>query len=297
MPSRSIPLSAWFIAARPKSLTASIIPVSVATLLAFAVKGQVDAWLSLWALLVAIFIQIGTNFVNDALDFKKGADTHARLGPKRLVQAGLASATTVLRAGFLCFAFALASGIPLVMAGGWPFLALLLISVLLGYLYTGGPYPLAYVGLGELFVILFFGFISTVAVFFLQTGAVSLSALVAGLQVGSLATVLIAINNLRDIEGDGKAHKRTLAVRFGRKFARREIAFFTLLPFVLGLYWAFIGNNLAALLPLFALPLAGHIVRFIWTTEPSEKYNSIFAKSGLLQLLFGIFLCIAFWLQ
>lgn len=277
-------------AARPKTLTAALIPVMAGTALAENFHWHI----TLFAFLAAIFIQIGTNLINDALDFKKGADTSERLGPQRVTQSGLLSAQQVLAAGTLSFLAAWFFGMPLMIQGGWPIVFLLAISILCGYLYTGGPMPLAYHGLGELFVLMFFGLLGTVAVYYLQTGSVNIESIVAGTQIGLLATLLIAINNFRDYRGDAKANKRTLAVRFGKSFARYEIATLALLPFFLNLIWFGMGLHAAAILPWITFPLAILIVCKVWTTEPGRIYNQYLGFSALLHLVFGVLLSIGF---
>lgn len=284
---------AWILATRPKTLTASLVPVLVGTLLARDAVTQIDWGIALFALLAAFCIQIATNFTNDALDFKKGADTEKRLGPMRVTQSGLLPMQQVLWVGFAAFGAALLFGIPLMIQGGWPIVLLLVISVLFSYLYTGGPYPLAYYGLGDLFVLLFYGLASTTAVYYLQTGTVEMIALLAGLQIGMLATVMIAINNLRDIEGDASVNKRTLAVRLGQKYAKWEITALIILPFLLNIGWLWMGYELAALLPLLTLPLAVKLTRSVLQTAPSRLYNTFLAWAALLHLAFGLLLAIS----
>jgi 1,4-dihydroxy-2-naphthoate octaprenyltransferase len=190
-----------FLAFRPKTLTAAIIPCIAGSALAYHSERMFDSSILLWSILASILIQIGTNLVNDAIDFKKGADSDGRLGPTRITQAGVLSPTTVLILAGLCFALALGCGIPLVMRGGLPILAIGLLSVAFGYSYTAGPFPLAYLGLGDFFVILFFGLVAVNGMYYLQCLSWSLSGVVLGLQIGLHAAVLIAINNLRDIHG------------------------------------------------------------------------------------------------
>jgi 1,4-dihydroxy-2-naphthoate octaprenyltransferase len=288
---------AWLLATRPKTLTAALVPVCTATALAHRHGVEISWLISLFSLLTAIFIQIGTNLFNDALDFQKGADTHLRLGPRRVTQSGLIPFKQVLVGGVCSFALALLCGIPLVLQGGWPITLLLLISVSLGYLYTGGAFPISYQGLGEPFVFFFFGLISTLAVYYLQSGGFSWSALLAGAQIGALATVLIAINNLRDWEGDRKAHKRTLAVRFGPFFARREITGLVMLAFLLNIGWVFLGNMAAALLPFSLTPVAVRLVRYIWQYEPGEVYNQFLGLAAFIHLAFGLLLSVGFWMK
>lgn len=284
----------WILAARPKTLTAAFVPVLVGTCLAELSLDAIQWTLAFFALMSSFFIQIGTNLINDALDFKKGADTPQRLGPSRVTQQGWLSPQQVLGAGLLCFALAAIFCIPLIYQGGIWFFVLLVTSLLCGYLYTGGPAPLAYVGLGDVFVLLFFGFASTVSTYFLQMDSLSYKPFLAGLQIGLLATALIAINNLRDHVEDAKSHKRTLAVRFGKTFARRELTILLTLPFFLGAIWYSLGFVWAALLPLLLLPMAVRLLRAIWKTEPSIQYNTFLAQSAFLHLGFGILFVIGY---
>lgn len=286
----------WALATRPKTLTAALIPVLVGTALAAKVIGKVSWEISLYALLAAIFIQVGTNLINDALDFKKGADTPERLGPVRVTQSGYLKIEQVLAGGMMCFGAALLFSLPLILIGGWPIALIMVFSVACGYMYTGGPMPLAYVGLGDLFVLLFFGFIATGAVFFLQGGSLGFLPLLAGAQVGCLSMVMIAVNNLRDVVSDAKAYKRTLPVRFGVFFGRSEISVLILLPLFLSLFWIKKGLVLAGMLPLITFPLGTLIIRGIWSHEPGEIYNRFLGLSALFHVLFGILLSIGLFL-
>jgi 1,4-dihydroxy-2-naphthoate octaprenyltransferase len=201
-------------------------------------------------------------------------------------------------AAAICFLLAVFCGVPLVLKGGLPILLVGIFSVMMGYAYTAGPFPLAYLGLGEVFVILFFGLVAVMGVYFLHTnGGWGTISFWPGLQVGFHATVLIAINNLRDAKGDREVHKKTLAVRMGKKFSRYEITFFVLAPFVMNAVWWMVGFKKAALLPLLTLPLAVLIIKNIFTTEPSSLYNKFLGQSALLHLLFGILLSIGFVLR
>ena len=198
--------------------------------------------------------------------------------------------------GFLFFFLAFLLGIPLVMEGGWVIVGIGILSLILGYAYTGGPAPLAYTGLGDVFVILFFGLIAVGGVYFLQTGTYSLSAFIAGLQVGFLATILIAINNLRDVEQDRKANKKTLVVRFGKSFARFEIFILIMGTFFLSLFWMYQGQIWAAALPILSFPLGLSLIVQIIKNEPGPIYNRFLAKSAGLHGLFGSFLALGFFL-
>ncbi len=287
----------WILALRPKTMTAAIVPVMVGSALVIAQRFEFKIYLSLCALFSAIFIQIGTNLINDAIDFKKGADDEKRIGPTRVTQSGMLSHRAVMTGGLFCFGVAAALGIPLIFAGGWPILIIGILSLVCGYIYTGGPYPLAYVGLGDFFVIIFFGIVAVCGTFFIQAHHLSIGALIAGLQIGMLSTVLIAVNNLRDSPLDKLVGKKTLAVRFGIKFARFEISFLAFLPFILGMYWVFEGHFLAAVLPLLSFPIARNLVTKIFKTEPAPIYNQFLAQSAAVHLLFGMFLTIGLLVQ
>jgi 1,4-dihydroxy-2-naphthoate octaprenyltransferase len=288
---------ALILTARPKTLSAAVIPVAVATALVWSEGFTVKWWITLCALFSAIFIQIGTNFVNDALDFIKGADRETRLGDARAAQSGWFSARSVLAMGFGCFAVAMVLGLPLVIHGGTPILIIGLVSLVMGYAYTGGPWPLAYVGLGDLFVILFFGLVAVGGVYFLQTGVYSASAFVAGMQVGLLATVLIAINNLRDLDQDREVNKRTLAVRLGPRLGRFEVLVLILAAFVLNLYWLNEGSILAFILPLLALPPAFQVFLKLMNSEASREYNRLLARAAFVHMLFGVLLSLGLCLK
>ncbi len=290
-------LGSWLLALRPKTLTAALVPIVVATALVRATGNEIHWWISATALLASFFIQIATNLINDAIDFDKGADTATRTGPKRVTQSGLLSRKQVMAGGFLCLAFAVICGVPLVMEGGWPIVAIGVVSLALAYGYTGGPFPLAYLGLGDLFVILFFGIIAVGGTYFLHTHAYTNAALVAGLQVGLFATVLIAINNLRDEPQDRLVGKKTLAVRFGTRFAKIQITVMAYLPFLLGIAYVQPGWKWAGYAPLIVVPLAGRLVRGIWKAESGPVMNRYLAMAAGLQLAFGFALALGLWLS
>ncbi|MBV8517843.1 MAG: 1,4-dihydroxy-2-naphthoate polyprenyltransferase [Acidobacteria bacterium] len=277
----------WILAARPKTLSAAVVPVLIGSALAAHEPAGVRWWVFVCALVGAVMIQVATNFINDALDFKKGADTGQRLGPLRVTQAGLISAEGVMRAAWLCLFFAAICGIPLLYRCGWPMLLVGLASIAAAYLYTGGPYPLAYHGLGELFVIVFFGFIAVGGTFYAHSLQLTRSALVAGFAAGALATVLLVINNLRDVDGDRRSNKRTTVVRFGTRFARAEIAFFALAPFAADALVAWMRDDRWLLLPLVALPLAIMLLVRVARSNGAEL-NRCLGIAGALQWAFGL---------
>ncbi len=277
----------WLLAVRPKTLSAAVVPVLVGSALAAHEPTAVTWWVFFCALAGSVLIQIATNLINDALDFRKGADTGERLGPIRVTQAGLLDAETVMRMAWVCLMLAALFGIPLLYRGGWPMLIVGLSSIAAAYAYTGGPYPLAYHGLGELFVILFFGFIAVGGTFYAHSLQLTRSALWAGYAVGALATVLIVINNLRDAGSDRLSNKRTLAVRFGDGFARLEIVFFALTPFIAIAVMAWMRSQYGFLLPLAALPVAILLLIRVWRSRGAEL-NRCLAIASALQWAFGV---------
>lgn len=288
-------LKNWILATRPKTLVACLIPILCATTLAYKMDAGSFLWsLSIFAFLSTLCIQIGTNLVNDAIDFKKGADTQDRLGPTRVSQSGLIDSRLVLKAGFLFFICSMLFGIPLVLKGGMPIVAIGVFSILCGYWYTGGPYPIAYHGLGEFFVFLFFGFVAVCGLYFLQTDSVDAAAIVLSVQIGALASAILAINNYRDIETDQKAHKMTLAARFGRTFARCEVLFLYLLVYSLNLYWYMKYGFGLFILASFTSPIALFIVYGIFKSKPSKSINKYLGMAALVELLFGVFISFGF---
>lgn len=277
----------WLLAARPKTLSAAAVPVMVGTALAADEPAAITWWVFFCALGGAVLIQIATNFINDALDYRKGTDTAERVGPVRVTAAGLVRPETVMRAAYLCLVLAAVCGIPLLYRGGWPMLVVGLSSIAAAYLYTGGPYPLAYHGLGEIFVMIFFGFVAVGGTFYVHSLQLTPSALTAGFAVGALATVLLVVNNLRDAPGDAKTNKRTLVVRFGEGFARAEIVLFALAPFAAVVLLAWMRTQWWLLLPLAALPLALLVIVRSFRLRGAEL-NRALATAGGLQWAYGI---------
>lgn len=288
-------MNPWILAARPRTLGAALIPVVAGGALAISISAF-DPLVSALVLASAVLIQIATNFFNDAIDHVKGADTAGRLGPTRVTSAGLLPARRVITGAFLTLALAALFALPLVLRGGGIILLLGLLSLLFAYAYTGGPFPLAYLGLGEIFVILFFGLIAVAGTFYLNTLAFSVAAILAGLQIGLHSSVLLAVNNLRDLETDRAANKKTLAARFGLNFARRENAALVIAPFILGLAWLPLGYLWAFLLPLLTLPLAWWLARACVTATPDRQVNQLLAQAAALHAAFGLLLALAFLL-
>jgi 1,4-dihydroxy-2-naphthoate octaprenyltransferase len=275
------------LAIRPKTLGAAIAPVMIGTAMAHR-DGVSHALYAGLALLGALLIQIGTNLANDYFDFKKGADTAERLGPLRVTQAGLVSPERMKLAFVGVFGLAILSGIPLVLRGGWPIVIVGLISVFLGMAYTYGRFALAYLGLGDIFVVIFFGPVAVGGTYYVQALRLEGMVLLAGLAPGLIATGLLAINNLRDIEGDRKAGKMTLAARFGASFARIEYLLCFLLPMFLVIGLALWEKRLGILAPLAILPLAWPLLRRVFTTTDPRLLNDALATTGKLLLLYSL---------
>ena len=250
-------LRTLFLATRPKTLPAAVVPVWAGCVLSWKLTGSWSPALAAWTVLGAIFIQIATNFFNDAIDSAKGADTERRTGPRRVTASGLLCRRMVMLAGAGFLVAAIICGVPLYHAAGWPILLIGLVSLYLAYGYTGGPFPLAYRGMGEVFVIAFFGLIAVGGTVLVQTGTWPPAALLLGAQVGLLSAVLISINNLRDRTEDATTGKHTLAVRFGPKFARLLVWGEIKAAALLGIVWLFIGFPWLAMatLPLWTLGL------------------------------------------
>lgn len=279
----------WILAARPATLTAAVVPVAVGTACAHAI-GSLRIGPAIAALLGAAFIQIGTNFANDVFDAEKGADTEERLGPTRAVAAGLVSAKEMRRAMVVAFGLATIAGVYLAWIGGWPIVAIGVASVLSGIAYTGGPYPLGYHGLGDVFVMIFFGFVAVCGTSYVQAGEVPAIAWVASVPVGAIATAILVVNNLRDRETDVRAGKRTLAVRLGRRGAIVEYALLLIAAYAAALaLWRSVG--LGALLPLLTVPWAALLLHRV-ANRSGRDLNAVLASTAQLLLAFGVLLAL-----
>ncbi len=280
-------LKASVLAARPKTLPAAIVPVWVGCVLAWKLSGKFDLLLAVCTLLGSIAIQIATNFFNDAIDARKGADTARRLGPTRVTASGMMKPKTVMSLATAFLVVAVSCGAVLYQARGWPIIAIGIPSLFLAYGYTGGPFPLAYRGMGELFVIGFFGLIAVSGTVFIQMGEWPREAILLGLQIGLLSAILISINNFRDREEDATTGKRTLAVRFGPKFAIATIWLEVKIAVFAGLGWITFGHPALAIAgaPVFLLGL-----RIIWgvlTFPPGPAFNRLLALGGIQLIFFG----------
>jgi 1,4-dihydroxy-2-naphthoate polyprenyltransferase len=276
----------WLMAARPRTLPAAVAPVLVGTSLALG-DGHFHPLAFVAALLGAIFIQVGTNLSNDYSDARRGADTEDRLGPVRVTAGGLVPPGQVLVATYVTFGLAVACGAYLIAVAGWALLAVGAASILAGVLYTGGPRPYGYEGLGELFVFLFFGIVAVAGSYYVQVQKLPWEAFVCAVPVGLLASAILVVNNVRDLETDRRAGKRTLAVRLGRERTRGLYVAMLVLAFATApvAWWA--GSMTAwLLLPWLAAPLAVRLARVVRTRVDGSSLNAALAGTGQLQLLF-----------
>ncbi len=283
----------WTAACRPKTLIASISPVLIGSTLALS-QGYFDLKMFLFTLATALGIQISTNFANDYFDFIKGADNEKRKGPRRVVQAGLVSLRQMKTGLLVCLFLTFLSGCYLIWHGGIFLSCLLSISLLLAVVYTGGPFPFAYLGLGELFVFLFFGLAAVSGTYYLQTGTVSLTSLLAGIAPGALSTAILIVNNVRDIDEDKEANKKTLAVRFGPTFGKIEYLFtilLTLLPLI-----CFFRSRPFILITLSIFLPAIPSMRLMLNHTESSQLNILFAQTGRLLWLYTLLFCLGWML-
>lgn len=281
----------WWTAARPRTLSIAVTPVVLGTAIAWA-EGAAHAWLpALAALLCALLIQAGTNLHNDAADFERGNDTPERVGPLRVTAAGWAPPADVRHVAFAAFAAAFALGVYLVAVGGWPILLVGLASLAAGWAYSGGPQPISHTPFGELFVWIFFGLNAVAGSHWLQTQQPSAMALLGGAALGSLAAAVLMVNNYRDLDGDIKAGRRTLAAVLGAAGARRAYAAMMLAPFAVPLLFASQGRP-GALLALGALPLCVRAIARIARGEAGAALNLLLAGTARAGFVFGLLLAI-----
>ncbi len=281
--------SIWLQAARPKTLPAAISPVILGTAFAMA-NGAFHALACVCAMLGAVLIQIGTNFANDYKDFDRGADTESRKGPQRVTQAGLLSRDAVKRATIVAFGLAFVSGLYLIARGGWPILAIGLASIASGVAYTAGRYALAYTGLADLFVLVFFGPVAVGGTYFVQALTLPPEVIVAGLGPGLLATAILLANNVRDIDEDRDANKRTLAVRFGRRFGVGMYAACVLgaaaVPIVVVLWSA--GSSWSLMATTIALAVGMPLALKLKESKDPAVLNPLLANTAKLLLIYCV---------
>jgi len=281
-------LKIWIMATRPKTLPAAIVPVLIGTAMAYGDGKQhfLSAFVSLFC---ALLIQIGTNLSNDYFDFKNGTDNSRRIGPTRITQAGLVKPSSVRRAFIFVFFIAVLASFYLVLRGGLPVIIIGILSIASGILYTAGPKPLGYIGMGELFVLIFFGPVSVAGTYYVQSLEWNMAAVLAGFACGFLSVAMLAVNNYRDIQTDKETGKCTLAVLLGGRFARYEyivsIAAACLIPALI--YWRYRyhpGILLCVFLVLMAIPN----IKKILTKSDGSALNSVLADTGKLMLIYSV---------
>lgn len=281
----------WWLAIRPRTLPAAASGVAMGSALAWY-DGSFQLLPAFAALLIALLLQIGSNVANDVFDFERGADTAERLGPVRVTQAGLLTPTQVKRGMFVIFALAALLGYYLATLRGWTVIWLGIAAILSAVAYTGGPFPLGYHGLGDIFVFIFFGLVAVAGTYFVQAGSVSTAAWWMAVPVGLIVTAILVVNNLRDLESDRKAGKHTLAVQLGEHGAKTEyillmVAAYLIVPILVIIKIIPVG----ALLAWLSLPFAIRTLRVVFT-QKGRLLNAALAGTGQTAFLFSVF----FWL-
>jgi 1,4-dihydroxy-2-naphthoate polyprenyltransferase len=280
----------WILASRPRTLPAAIAPVLVGTALA-AYEDEFHVLPFLAAMVGSTFIQIGTNLSNDYSDARRGADTEDRLGPVRVTAGGLMPPKHVLAGTYIAFGIAVAAGLYLAAVAGWELLVVGVASILAGVLYTGGPRPYGYEGLGELFVFVFFGIVAVVGSYYVQTEELRWEAFALAVPVGLLSSAILVVNNVRDIDTDRRAGKHTLAVKLGRERARVLFTAMVVLSFAAPVViLAFGGLTPWLLITLAALPLAVPLIKTVSSRSDGPALNGALAGTGRLLAVFSVLL-------
>jgi 1,4-dihydroxy-2-naphthoate polyprenyltransferase len=282
-------IRSWVIASRPRTLPAAVVPILVGSAAASSDNKFILLYASI-ALICSLLIQIGTNFTNDLYDYLNGADNEKRKGPLRVMVNGLISVTEMKTGITIVFLSAFGLGLYLVYTGGFIVLIIGIASIIAGFAYTAGPYPLAYNGLGDFFVFIFFGVVGTVGTYFVQAHTLSYLPFLCSIPVGALVTNILVVNNYRDIDEDRAANKYTLAVKFGRVFTRYQFIFLLLISFIMPLilyfgldfkYWVF--------LPYLTIPIAFRLIKMLYSFEGKEL-NKTLELTARLSALFGLLL-------
>lgn len=290
--STASPGRAWLLAIRPKTLPAAVAPVLVGTALAWA-DGVFAPLPALAALATALLIQIGTNLANDYFDYVQGTDVTGRKGPTRVAQSGLLPLGQIRTGILVTFGLATLVGLYLVAVGGWPILAVGIASLVSAVAYTGGPFPTGYHGLGDLFVFLFFGLVAVSGTYYVQALTLTPAVVIAAVPAGTLTTAILVVNNLRDIDTDGRTGKRTLAVMIGPKATRLEYVLLLAVAYAVPLLMWLAGWTPAwVLLPWLTVPLAWRLVRTIFQTTAGPPLNKALAGTANLDLAFSLLFAI-----
>ena len=281
----------WIIAFRIKTLPAAISPVLVGTALAFKISKDFNIEIFLSILSASILIQIGTNLSNDLSDFLKGADTKDRLGPIRAAQSGLLTIDKLKLGIIISFSLAILFGFYLVSVGGNIIILIGLLSIISGILYTAGPYPLGYNGLGDIFVFIFFGIVAVMGTYYLNTLTINVESLLCGIIMGALSTAILIVNNIRDVKTDGASGKNTLAVKLGLTFSKIEFLIMILLPHILSLYLYFLIDDMGIFLSFFTLPISFNLIYQIFN-KTGNQLNEVLIKTARLLFIYSLLLSI-----
>jgi len=284
-------LNYWILASRPKTLLAAVVPVMVGSALAFSMKKFFLPY-SIIALLCSMLIQIGTNFTNDLYDYLKGSDTIQRKGPRRVLASGLISVKEMKLAIILVFGLTFLLGLYFVFSVGILILWVGIFSIFAGIIYTAGPFPLAYNGLGDIFVFIFFGIIGTMGTFYLHTKEISFIAFLLSIPVGALITNILVVNNFRDIEEDRAANKRTLAVILGKTFSRWQFILLILISYITSfVLYFYYDYSIWIFLPLTTIPISLILIKMLNTLK-GEELNRTLELSAKFSGLYGLLLSI-----
>lgn len=287
----------WILAARPKTLPAAMIPVFLGSAIAYS-DSVFDFYPASLALICALLIQIGTNFANDYYDFKKGADNEHRIGFIRATSSGLISERTMLYATFLTMGIAFAIGLLLVHHAGYKILVIGLLSLLFGIMYTGGPYPLGYNGLGDIFVFIFFGIVAVMTTYYVQALEWSTKSFYVSLAAGALSTNILVVNNLRDVPTDTVSGKKTLGVLFGERMLKFEYTLLSILSLIVPIILYFIYSySLFIFLPFITLPLMVKLNKEVWKYNNRSSLNSTLVKTAGHMTFFGLLFAIGIIIQ
>lgn len=278
----------WLRAARPQTLAASLVPIMIGASLAWNYdQFRIDS--TVVALICALLIQIGTNFANDYYDFVKGADTDERIGFERATALGLVSPKAMLTATIVTMALAFIIGLYLVWVGGWIILLIGILSLLFGVLYTGGPYPLGYNGLGDIFVFIFFGIIAVMGTYYVNALEWSEQSLLASLPVGALCVNILVVNNLRDIHQDKLSGKKTLGVLFGEDILKIEYLVLLFIAYLVPIiFYHFYDYSIWIILPYLSLPLGWQLIKKIWYHGDKRELNKTLERTAQFMILFGL---------
>jgi len=290
-PARPSFVRVWLLACRPHTLGASLVPVAVGTAVAYR-GGPLDLASLIACVVAAISLQVSTNLANDAFDFVRSIDDARRLGPLRVTQAGWLSARQVFVGVGVAIGLAMLAGVQLVAAGGWPILAIGLISIVFALAYSGGPFPLASHGLGEVAAFVFFGVVAVMGSSYLHTGSFALDAFVVSLPVGCLVSAIMVVNNLRDIESDAATGKRTLAVRLGAPATRRVYVALIGSSYACAIPLALYLGSAWMLLPWLSIPLARATARSLVEARTGTEFNTSLAQTARLHGAHGVLLCL-----